>query len=135
MTDVRRFEDFDLYYLQETFQGFQLFDILDFESVPKDVPPIRIVDFTYRKAASETEGSSYLFVQNFPAATTPERIKLGDTQEESLSVNGVEATLWEGEGRTRAEVRLGDAIVKISAPNRDLVEGALNGLVKTNPAR
>jgi hypothetical protein len=61
-------------------------------------------------------------------------MKFADTREESLSANGAEAILWEGEGKTRAEVRLGDAIVEISGPSRDLVEGALNALVKANPA-
>lgn len=133
MAEVREFREFELYCLQEAFAGFVLFDILDFESVPKDVPPVRIVQFIYRKAPSDTEGPRYLFVQNFPAATRPERI-MTPTPLQTVTVNGIEAILWERAGGTRAEVRLGDAIVEVSGPSRDIVEGALNALVKANPA-
>ena len=106
LADAGTFSDFDLYYLPDAPDGFELSGILDSESVPKDVPAIRIVHFIYLKRASDTEDPSYLFVENFLAATTPERVKTRH-RPGGILVGGWQPRHPLGNGRTnlrRAEV-------------------------------
>jgi len=152
--EARGFANFDLYYVGEAFENFQLRSIYDFESMARDTPPVRFVHFIYEDRSSAPESPAYLFVESMPAAGRPPRVVApgrseeeirelekaldrltADPGKEEIMLGGVVATLSGGAATARIELNLGDAIVKLSGQDRAQVVRAAEALVRLNTAR
>jgi hypothetical protein len=124
LAEAQAFEEYDIYYLGETFENLTLTEIYDYRGRSSIVPEIRRVEFLYHNLAAYP--AEHLYVTNEPvdlslfgAVEGGEEVSVGDHQG------------WWYQSLGHLQVKLGDTAVTISG-ERDQVLRAANALTRVN---